>query len=132
MLGKFQKSNQRIEIQASAKSIRNSMLYPEKLSQWLWVGKLSPGLPEKLSAGLTFTTQIGFVNIENEVVIATENCLRLLLSQGIDGYQEWFWGEGWIQSRLEGISFLPLNLAQTICLYSLREFLKNTNSPMDN
>ncbi|MGB5971491.1 MAG: hypothetical protein WBG70_24515, partial [Spirulinaceae cyanobacterium] len=58
-----------------------------------------------------------------QVEIASPNCLRLLLSKGIDGYHEWYWGEGWVQSRLEGISYLPLNLGQTLSLVKLRQFL---------
>ncbi len=54
--------------------------------------------------------------------IADPNCLLLLLSQGIDGFHEWYWGDGWVQSRLEGVS-LPLNLGQTASLLRLREFL---------
>jgi hypothetical protein len=57
--------------------------------------------------------------------LANDQCLRLLLSQGIDGYHEWYWGDGWLQSRLEGISFLPLNLGQTLSLLKLRLFLSN-------
>jgi len=49
----------------------------------------------------------------------------LALSQGIDGYHEWYWGDGWLQSRLEGISLLPLNLGQTLSLLKLRLFLSN-------
>ena len=52
------------------------------------------------------------------------NGFRLLLSQGIDGYHEWYWGEGWVQSRLEGVSLLPLNLGQTLNLLRLRTFLR--------
>jgi len=44
-----------------------------------------------------------------------------LLSQGIDGFHEWYWGEGWVQSRLEGVSILP-NLGQTLNLLRLRQF----------
>jgi len=45
----------------------------------------------------------------------------VLLSQGIDGFHEWYWGEGWVQSRLEGVS-MPLNLGQTLNLLRLRQF----------
>lgn len=55
--------------------------------------------------------------------VASDNCLRLLLSEGIDGYHEWYWGDGWVQSRLEGISLLPLSLGQTFSLLRLRQFL---------
>ena len=72
-------------------------------------------------AGLTFTSWAGLLAIENQVEIAEPNCLRVLLSQSIDGYHEWYWGDGWVQSKLEGISILPLNLAQTLGLLRLRQ-----------
>jgi hypothetical protein len=55
--------------------------------------------------------------------MVNENGLRMLLSQGIDGYHEWYWGEGWVQSRLEGVSLLPLSLGQTLSLWRLRFFV---------
>ena len=124
MLGSFQKSHLRIEVEASEKILLESLLNTKKLSQWFWISRLEPGLPEKLSAGLTFSSWIGLVEIGNQVEIANDNCLRLLLSKGIDGYHEWYWGEGWVQSRLEGISLLPLNLGQTLSLLSLRQFVR--------
>jgi hypothetical protein len=66
---------------------------------------------------------MGPVAIQHKVEVAQVNCLRLLLSQGIDGYHEWYWGDGWVQSRLEGISLLPLNLGQTLALLRLRQFI---------
>ncbi len=80
-------------------------------------------MPEQLHQGLTFTSWTGPVTIRHQVEVATPTCLRLLLSQGIDGFHEWYWGEGWVQSRLEGISMLPLNLGQTLNLLRLRQFL---------
>ena len=123
MLGTFQQSHLRIELQVSESAIRDSLLCPRKLSQWLWPERLSPGLPEKLQSGLTFTSWLGFVAIAHHVDVANENWLRLLLSQGIDGYHEWYWGDGWVQSRLEGISLLPLNLGQTLSLLRLHQFV---------
>ena len=124
MLGSFQKSHLRIEVEASEKILLESLLNTKKLSQWFWISRFEPGLPEKLSSGLTFRSWVGLVEIGNQVEIANDNCLRLLLSKGIDGYQEWYWGEGWVQSRLEGISLLPLNLGQTLSLLSLRQFVR--------
>jgi hypothetical protein len=124
MLGKFQQSHLRIEVAAKEKEIRDSLLNTSKLRQWVMLGCFPADIPEKLHSGLTFTRWIGAIPIQNQVTIANDNCLRLLLSQGIDGFHEWYWGEGWVQSRLEGISMLPLNLGQTISLLSLREFLK--------
>jgi hypothetical protein len=51
------------------------------------------------------------------------NSLRFILSQGIDGHHEWYWGENWVQPRLEGVTFLPLNLGQTLTLLSLKNFV---------
>jgi hypothetical protein len=127
MLGNFQQSQIRIELEASKSDLRDSLLKTSQMRQWLWVQRFSPGLPDKLEAGLIFTTWLGFVPIEHQVEIAKDNCLRLLLSQGIDGYHEWYWGEGWVQSRLEGISLLPLNLGQTFSLLNLRQFVRATS-----
>ncbi len=123
MLGNFQSSNLRIEMSASETAIRDSLMRPESLRQWLWPQRLSDGLPEALESGLSLTTWIGPVAIGHHVEIASDNCLRMILSQGIDGFHEWMWGEGWVQSRLEGITLLPLNLGQTLSLLRLREFL---------
>ena len=123
MLGTFQQSHLRIEVEANEQTIRDSLLQTDNLSKWMELAKFSSGLPEKLQTGVTFTTSLGFVEIAHEVQIANNNCLRLLLSKGIDGYHEWYWGDGWVQSRLEGISPLPLNLGQTFSLLRLRQFL---------
>ena len=123
MLGNFQKSHLRIELAASAQIIGESIINSEHLKQWLWLPRFEANLPEKLHSGLKFTSWAGFVPIDNQVEIANDNCLRLLLSQGIDGYQEWCWGDGWVQSKLEGVSLLPLNLGQTLSLMRLRQFV---------
>lgn len=123
MLGTFQQSQLRIEIEASQAAIRDSILRPVNLQKWLWFQRLAPGMPEQLYQGLTFTSWSGPIAIAHQVDVATPECLRLILSQGIDGFHEWYWGEGWVQSRVEGVSLLPLNLGQTASLLSLRQFL---------
>lgn len=130
MLGTFQQSHIRIEVETSAQKISDSLLRPTNLRRWLWYQRFSDGLPEQLSQGAKFTTWTGLVAIQHQVDVVDSNCLRLLLSQGIDGYHEWYWGDGWVQSRLEGISLLPMNLGQTASLLSLKEFLK-TQQPKD-
>jgi hypothetical protein len=132
MFGDFQQSQIRIEIEAGEKAIEDSLLTTTQLRQWLWPQTLSGDLPEKLHEGLTFTTWFGFVPVEHQVAIANNHCLRLLLSGGIDGYHEWYWGEGWLQSRLEGISLLPLNLGQTLSLLRLRLFLATQKEKQDS
>ncbi|WP_346016784.1 hypothetical protein [Chroococcidiopsis sp. CCMEE 29] len=125
MFGNFQQIQLRIEVEASETVIRDSLLRPVQLQQWLWPQRLAAGMPEQLHQGLTFTSWTGPVAIQHQVQVATPICLRLLLSQGIDGFHEWYWGEGWVQSRLEGISLLPLNLGQTLSLLRLRQFLQS-------
>jgi hypothetical protein len=124
MLGNFQQSQVRIEVEANQQTIADSLLKTTHLRQWMWPQSLSSSLPDTLNTGLTFTSVLGLIEIEHQVETADDNCLRLLLSKGIDGYHEWYWGDGWIQSRLEGISLLPLNLGQTFSLLRLRQHLE--------
>ena len=131
MLGNFQQSQLRIELEASQNIIRDSLLNTAQLRQWIWPHSLSADLPEKLSAGLVFTSKLGFVEIEYLVKVADENSLQLILSKGIDGYHEWCWSDGWVQSRLEGISLLPLDLGQAYSLMRLRQHINNIQQQND-
>lgn len=128
MLGNFQQSRLRIEVDASDDMIRKSLLRPEQFRQWLWPQQFSADLPDELSAGLIFKSWLGPVAIQHQVDIAETLCLRLLMSEGIDGFHEWHWGDGWIQSCLEGVSMLPLNLGQTLSLMRLRQFLEQPSA----
>ncbi|XHU96011.1 MAG: hypothetical protein JJP05_00550 [cyanobacterium endosymbiont of Rhopalodia gibba] len=123
MLGNFQESHLRIAVDVNESTIGNSLLKTKNLRKWLIPQTLSSELPDTLEAGIVFTSWLGFVSIHHQVEIANKNSLRLLLSQGIDGYHEWVWGDGWVQSRLEGISLLPLKLGQTFDLLKLRQFV---------
>ena len=125
MLGEFQQSHLRIELEAPKNVIGDSLLYPDRMRQWLFPQRFPSELPKKLHSGLTFTSWIGMVEIQHQVQEASDDCLLLLLSKGIDGYHEWYWGDGWVQSRLEGISLLPLNLGQTLSLLRLRQFVSS-------
>jgi hypothetical protein len=124
MLGSFQQSRLRIEVQASEQIIRDSLLHPDQFRQWLWPQQFAHGLPHKLYAGATFKSWLGPVVIQHDVNMVDDHSLRLLLSQGIDGVHEWYWGDGWVQSCLEGVSVLPINLGQTISLLRLRTFIE--------
>ncbi|MBD1997624.1 hypothetical protein H6G00_13470 [Leptolyngbya sp. FACHB-541] len=125
MLGTFQQSNLRIEVEASEVDIRHSLLRPAEFQQWLAPQTFSSGLPDQLASGTVYTSWLGPLAIQHQVDLAEPNGLRLLLSQGIDGYHEWYWGEGWIQSCLAGVSILPLSLGQTLSLLRLQQFLKS-------
>jgi hypothetical protein len=128
MFGTFQQSSLRIEVPATETALRESLLQPAQLQKWLAPQRISSGLPEELKAGLTYTSWLGPVTIEHTVKVAEPNHLCILLSKGIDGFHEWYWGEGWVQSRIEGVSLLPLSLAQTLSLMRLRQFLTTTHS----
>lgn len=128
MFGLFQQSNLRIEIPAPKQVVTESLLQTANLRQWLFPQRFSHGLPETLHPGLTFTTWVTAVPIQHSVEQAGEDSLCLLLSQGIDGFHEWRWGEGWVQSRIEGVSTLPLHLGQTLALLQLRQFLLTSNT----
>lgn len=126
MLGNFQRSELRIEVPATASTIRERLLSPPALTKWLSPQQMSFASQELLTVGTKFTSTIGPVTIKYQVERVDAQCLRLLLGQGIDGYHEWYWGEAWVQSRLEGISLLPLNLYQTSMLWRLRQSLQLT------
>ena len=122
MLGNFQQSNLRIEVNASEQMIKDSLLQRDRLKQWMWPQNFA-SLSGKLSPGDTFVSSLGLVEIDHKVDIVEDHSLRLLLSKGIDGFHEWHWGDGWLQSRLEVVSILPLKLGQTLSLFRLRQYL---------
>jgi hypothetical protein len=123
MFGKFQQSQLRIEVEAPFSRIRDSLLRPANLKKWLPSGTFVNSMPEELQPGFEFTRSLGLISIQHRVDVVNSDSLRLLLSQGIDGFHEWYWGEGWVQSRIEGVTVLPLSLGQTLSLLSLRQFL---------
>jgi hypothetical protein len=123
MLGNLQESHLRIAINVNESTISHSLLKTKNLRKWLIPQILSSEIPDTLETGIVFTSWLGFISIHHQVEIANKNSLRLLLSQGIDGYHEWAWGDGWVQSRLAGISLLPLKLGQTFDLLKLRQFV---------
>lgn len=123
MLGTFQQSNLRIEINASHLKIADSLLCPAQFQKWLFPQTFSAGLPDRLKSGATFTSWLGPIAVQHRIELANEDGLRMLLHQGIDGFHEWHWGDGWVQSCLEGVSLLPLNLGQTLTLMRLKQHL---------
>ena len=124
MLGNFQRSELRIEVPATASTIRDRLLSPSALKKWLFPQQVSFSSQDLLTVGTKFETSFGPLMVKSQVDRVNSQCLRLLLSQGVDGYHEWHWGEGWVQSRLEGVSLLPLNLYQTATLLRLRQSVR--------
>jgi hypothetical protein len=125
MLGNFQRSELRIEVPATPSTIRDRLLSPSALTKWLFPQQMKFASQDLLTVGTTFETSFGPVVVKSQVERVNSQCLRLLLSQGVDGYHEWYWGDGWVQSRLEGVSLLPINLYQTATLLRLRQSLRS-------
>ena len=129
MFGTFQQSSLRLEVAADEATLRESLTRPAQMQKWLIFQRFSLGLPDLLAPGVVYTSWTGPIAIQHQVEIATPNHLRLLLHQGIDGFHEWAWGEGWVQSRIEGISLLPINLGQTASLLCLKQYLASLRHP---
>ncbi|MEO0828717.1 MAG: hypothetical protein AAFY67_24295 [Cyanobacteria bacterium J06642_9] len=122
----------RIEIDATMLQLGQSLTQPEKLRQWLWPQQFSQDFTAPLEIGQSFSSYVGPVRVDHQVEALTETSIRFLLHHGVDGFHEWHWGDGWVQSRLEGISTLPLNIAQTASLLRLRLYLGTQNQSLDN
>jgi hypothetical protein len=123
MLGNFQQSHLRIELSATAQSIGQQLGFPDGLKRLLAPGKISLEGNEPLRLGDRFSVKFGWVSLEQQVADRGDRSLRFLLHGGIDGYQEWCWGDGWVQSCWEGISVLPLSTLQTWQLLKLQQVL---------
>jgi len=123
MFGIYQSSCLRWDVAATPEQVRDSLLRSEYFRQWLHPQEFSTPLPDRLQAPCTYTSRLGPIAVGHQVTRADDRTLHLILSGGVDGFQEWTWGEGWVQSRIEGISLLPLALAHTYALARLQYFL---------
>ncbi|MEM9216797.1 MAG: hypothetical protein AAGD25_20910 [Cyanobacteria bacterium P01_F01_bin.150] len=128
MFGQFQSSRLRIEVQATESAIRESLINTDSLRQWLWPQQFPTDIPSCLIPETTFTTWIGPISIYHSVVWANDHQIRLILSQGVDGFHDWSWGEGWVQSCIEGVSPLPIKAGQTVSLFRLKQYLENNTT----
>lgn len=129
MFGIYQQSTLRVEMDATVAQLRQSLTQPDHIRQWLWPQQFSENFKGPLQVGHSFSSYVGPIRIDHTVDECSENTIRFLLHRGVDGFHEWYWGEGWVQSRLEGVSSLPLNIAQTTGLLRLQLFLKGQHRP---
>ncbi len=123
MLGTYQNSHLRLEVSNPAAQIRDSLITVHQINQWIWPQQLEPSLPPSLSLGLRYKSQLGGLTLDHEVLALGDQELNLRLENGVNGFHHWRWGDGWIQSQLEGVTLMPLNLAHTYALWRLRSFL---------
>ncbi len=124
MLGTFQASHLRIEVPATAAQLTAYLTETKQMQQWLWPLQVEGG-GDRLCQGSQFTTQLGWLTLEHRVELLTSERLVLVLRNGIEGWQEWCWGDGWVQSCVEGVTPLPLELGQTLLLLRLRQVLSS-------
>lgn len=124
MFGNYQHSELRIEVDATEQGLRESLTETAQLRQWLWPQRFSSGMPGQLQMDTSFSSWSGPVEVQHRVAYLSSNGIQFILSKGIDGFHEWSWGDGWVQSRLEGVTLLPLNLGQTLSLLRLQIFLQ--------
>lgn len=124
MFGNFQQSHIRIELSATAQAIGQQLGYGDSLARLLLPNNL-PLLTDRqpLQVGDRITATWGWLKLEQQVSQVGDRSLRLLLHGSIDGYQEWSWGDGWVQSGTAGVSVLPLTALQTWQLIQLQQGL---------
>jgi hypothetical protein len=127
MFGTFQQSQLRIEIAASAEQLSQAILRSIHLRRWMLPHVIAGDLPAQLHTGLTFTAWLGPVAVNYQVESVETDSLRLILSRAVDGCHEWYWGEGWVQSCLEGVSLAPLHLGNTSALLRLKAYVALQN-----
>ncbi len=122
MLGTFQSSTLRLEVDASAETLRECLINTDQLRQWLWPQELVDPTPEQLDLGTEFKASIGPIVIDHRVETLEPTRIRLILWGPLDGYTEWAWGNGWVQLRLEAVCPVPLIWGQQLTLKQLCEF----------
>ncbi|MEM6446558.1 MAG: hypothetical protein AAFY57_14695 [Cyanobacteria bacterium J06642_2] len=121
MLGTLQSSTTRIEVDATAAQLRKCLTDPATISRWVQPLEVVDAAAPSLEVGSQFFTRIGPLQFGHEVTELTDGQLTLILWGGMDGWNEWLWGEGWVQLRMEGVSLLPLGLGQSVMLRRLQE-----------
>ena len=126
MFGTFQQSCLRIEVSATQQQLSDALLNPSALQRWIWPQFIQNHLPPELYAGLVFTSWAGPIPLEHQVTSVSTGHLCCVLRQSIDGFHEWHWGAGWVQSRLEGVSLLPLRLSNATAIARLKTYLNLT------
>jgi hypothetical protein len=123
MFGTFQQSQLRIEMATRANQLTHALLSTEELRRWLLPQVIPGELPPELYPGFVFTSWFGPLPVEHRVETVGTDSVRFVLNRAVDGVHDWSWGEGWVQSRLEGISWVPLRLGNTATLLRLKTYL---------
>ena len=129
MFGRMQTATVRVAVDASAAQIEQYLTESVWLRQWVWPQKLEAGGPERLSQGAEFYSRLGPARIGHQVRSLETDHLELALWGAIDGWNEWRWGDGWVQLHVEAISILPLEIGLNVALRSLQRFMRSQIPP---
>lgn len=122
MFGRQQQATTRIAVDASADRLRQCLTEATLLRQWVWPQSLDSNLPTHLAPGLQFHSHLGPLDIGHEVRELDGEHMTLALWGAIDGYNEWRWGDGWVQLHVEAVSAIPLKLGLNAALQQLKQF----------
>lgn len=115
----------RIELRATRDRIRQALTAPEALRHW-WFSGWPPEDHAPLTPGKTVELWWGVLPIQVQVREVRPDYLQWQFSRGVDGFQTWYWGEGWVQVRLEAVTFLPVGVGQAWQLWRLRDYLEHS------
>ncbi len=132
MLGSFQHSTLRLEIDASTETLDRCLTETGLLRQWLWPQQLEEGIPERLEQGVMFESSLGPIRIGHRVERRAEGQLQVSLWGAMDGISEWAWGNGWAQLRVEAVSLLPLSPGVLLSLAHLQIFAPQLSNAGSN
>jgi hypothetical protein len=125
MFGTFQQSTVRVQVAATASTLKRCLTDVSLMRQWAVLQSYPSTLPKELTDGLEFTSTFGLIPLGHRVSELTPDSLKLVLWGGVDGYTHWHWGDGWVQLTVAGVSLIPLALGQTVLLESLVRFATN-------
>ncbi|MGK7911041.1 MAG: hypothetical protein AB4050_06080 [Synechococcus sp.] len=125
MFGRMQTATVRVAVDASAAQLQQYLTESALLRQWVWPQQLEAGGPDRLSEGTEFYSCLGPVRIGHQVRSLDVDRLELALWGAIDGWNEWRWGDGWVQLHVEGVSLLPLDIGLNVALRSLQRFVSS-------
>ncbi|WP_026100750.1 hypothetical protein [Synechococcus sp. PCC 7336] len=124
MFGKLQTATVRVAVKAPAPVLARCVTEAALLRQWVWPQRLDDRLPLQLELGSQFDSHLGPLHIGHQVEALEGDRMVLTLWGAIDGWNEWRWGNGWVQLHVEGVSLLPLRLGLSVTLNRLGAFAR--------
>ena len=82
MFGRMQSATVRVAVEASADRLRRCLTEAELLRQWVWPQRLDSDLPNRLTVGAKFYSQLGPIRIGHQVKSLETNRMVLTLWGG--------------------------------------------------